>query len=91
MEINQCVGRRRVDGVEVDAAIQDERAVKFDFHTGSVYTTLEGCLDKIVDALLRGNPFGDSAETENRRKFEAFLDRVRALRDGKVFPFTVIM
>uniref|UniRef100_A0A7S4EAK0 Zinc finger ZPR1-type domain-containing protein n=1 Tax=Pelagomonas calceolata TaxID=35677 RepID=A0A7S4EAK0_9STRA len=58
---------------------------------GSVYTTLEGCLDKIVDALLRGNPFGDSAETENRRKFEAFLDRVRALRDGKVFPFTVIM
>ena len=36
MEINQCVGcsdtatlssRRRVDGVEVDAAIQDERAV----------------------------------------------------------------
>ena len=58
---------------------------------GSVYTTLEGCLDKIVDALLRGNPFGDSAETENRKKFEAFLDRVRALRDGKVFPFTVIM
>jgi len=58
---------------------------------GSVYTTLEGCLDKIVDALLRGNPFGDSAESENRKKFEAFLDRVRALRDGKVFPFTVIM
>ena len=62
-----------------------------DFHTGSVFTTLEGCLDKIVDALLRGNPFGDSAESENRKKFEAFLDRVRALRDGKVFPFTVIM
>ena len=34
VEINQCVGcRRRVDGVEVDAAIQDERAVKFEFHT----------------------------------------------------------
>ena len=28
--IEQC----RVDGVEVDAAIRDERAVKFDFHTG---------------------------------------------------------
>ena len=30
-EINQCVGcsRRRVDGVEVDATIQHERAVKF--------------------------------------------------------------
>ena len=26
--------RRRVDGVEDDAAIQDERTVKFDFHTG---------------------------------------------------------
>ena len=26
--------RRRVDGVEIDAAIQDERASKFDFRTG---------------------------------------------------------
>ena len=26
--------RRRVNGVEVDATIQRERAVKFDFHTG---------------------------------------------------------
>jgi hypothetical protein len=30
VQINQCVGsRRRVDGVEVDATIQHERAVKF--------------------------------------------------------------
>ena len=28
-----AVSRRRVGGVEVDAAIQDERAVNFDFHT----------------------------------------------------------
>ncbi len=50
VEINQCVGcslkrlgtdistpssRRRFDGVEVDAMIQHERAVKFDFHTDS--------------------------------------------------------
>ena len=41
VEINQCVGciatpssKRRVDGVEDDATIQHERAVKFDFHTG---------------------------------------------------------
>ena len=39
-EITQCVGctpssRRRVDGVEVDATIQRERAVTFDFHTGN--------------------------------------------------------
>ena len=50
VEINQCFGcfvervrnlsiatpssRRRVDGVEVDAKNQHERAVKFDFHTG---------------------------------------------------------
>ena len=27
--------RRRIDGVEVDATIQDERAVNFDFHTGA--------------------------------------------------------
>ena len=40
MEINKCVGctpssRRRVDGVQVDATIQHERAVTFDFHTGA--------------------------------------------------------
>ena len=34
VEINQCVGCR-VDGVEVDAKNQHERAVKFDFHTGT--------------------------------------------------------
>ncbi len=34
VEINQCVGCTRVDGVEDDAMIQHERAVNFDFHTG---------------------------------------------------------
>jgi len=58
---------------------------------GSVYTTLEGCLEKIIANLVKGNPFGDSAETENRRKFNAFLDRLRLLRDGKAFPFTLII
>ena len=48
VEINQCVGcsgiatpssRRRVDGVEDDAMLQHERAVKFDFHTGGNHTS----------------------------------------------------
>ena len=35
---------------------------------GSVYTTVEGCLEKIVASLRRGNPFhaGDSSDSEGR-------------------------
>ena len=47
VEINQCVGCDTatpsswdpVDGVEEDATIQHERAVKFDFHTGGNHTS----------------------------------------------------
>ena len=49
VQINQCVGctatpssRRRVDGVEGDAAIQYERAVTSDFHTGAI-TSRSSC------------------------------------------------
>ena len=34
VQINKCRVRRLLDGLQVDATIQHERAVKFDFHTG---------------------------------------------------------
>ena len=40
--------RHRVDGVEVDATIQHERAVKFDFHTGD--EGLKGLVSKFTCA-----------------------------------------
>ena len=57
----------------------------------SVYTTLEGVLDKVADGLRKGNPFADSLDSDTRQKFEAFVGRVEGLRDGKQFPFTVVL
>ncbi|KAH8044666.1 hypothetical protein JL722_14566 [Aureococcus anophagefferens] len=60
---------------------------------GSVYTTVEGCLEKIVASLRRGNPFqgGDSADGAKKAHFDAFIDKIIALKDGKTFPFTIVM
>ncbi|KAH8097431.1 hypothetical protein JL720_322 [Aureococcus anophagefferens] len=55
---------------------------------GSVYTTVEGCLEKIVASLRRGNPFqgGDSADGAKKAHFDAFIDKIIALKDGKPSP-----
>ena len=60
---------------------------------GSVYTTVEGCLEKIVASLRRGNPFqgGDSADGAKKAHFDAFIDKIIALKDGRTFPFTIVM
>ena len=49
---------------------------------GSVYTTVEGLLDKIIEHLDSTNPFGkgDSATNE---KFNTFLNSLREMREGK--------
>ena len=43
--------RRRVDGVEVDATIQHERAVTFDFHTGDEDYTQEHICKALLDVV----------------------------------------
>lgn len=60
---------------------------------GSVYTTVEGCLEKIIASLRRGNPFqgGDSADGAKKAHFDAFIDKIIALKDGRTFPFTIVM
>lgn len=49
---------------------------------GSVYTTVEGLLDKIIEHLDSTNPFGrgDSATNE---KFNSFLDELREMKEGR--------
>ena len=56
---------------------------------GSMYTTIEGVMQKIVDHLTEVNPFsqGDSATDST---FKQFLARVEHLIAGEQ-PFTIIM
>lgn len=56
---------------------------------GSVYTTVEGLLDKIITHLDASNPFGrgDSATNE---KFMSFLNQLNLMKDGQR-PFTFIL
>jgi len=56
---------------------------------GSLYTTVEGLLDKLMDELERNNPFGQG-DSANDKKFLAFLDQLKELKEGKK-PFTLII
>ncbi|KAJ8603922.1 hypothetical protein CTAYLR_009716 [Chrysophaeum taylorii] len=56
---------------------------------GSIYTTVEGALQKIRASLAEGNPFaaGDSADPDAKERFREFLARLDALVEGTTFPF----
>ena len=56
---------------------------------GSMYTTIEGIMTKIIDHLNESNPFsqGDSATNTT---FLEFIARFEALKTGET-PFTLIM
>eukprot|EP00904_Undaria_pinnatifida_P009842 jgi/Undpi1/5989/HiC_scaffold_2.g01263.m1 len=66
---------------------------------GSMYTTVEGLLNKACASLVEGNPFfsGDSAtehhgkESEVQRKFRVFLEKFRSLIEGETLPFTLVV
>ncbi|CAM9328873.1 unnamed protein product [Ectocarpus sp. 12 AP-2014] len=66
---------------------------------GSMYTTVEGLLQKARTSLVEGNPFfsGDSAtahhgkESDVQRKFRVFLERFGALIAGESLPFTLVV
>jgi zinc finger protein len=59
---------------------------------GGMYTTVEGLLAALLDKLLEGNPFmaaaTDSADAARSAAFADFVDRLTAVRDGRV-PFTL--
>jgi zinc finger protein len=72
-----------------------------------VYTTVEGLIQKMRERLTKANPFGsgDSAlkqhtnndggafsePSSNYVRYQAFLEKLRDLAEGRAFPFTLII
>lgn len=56
---------------------------------GSVYTTVEGILDKIITHLTETNPFG-KGDSATSQQMEVFLAKLMNLKEGNK-PFTIIM
>ena len=56
---------------------------------GSLYTTIEGLLDKLIRELEENNPFG-KGDSANDKKFIEFIDKLKVLKDGNK-PFTLIL
>lgn len=56
---------------------------------GSVYTTIEGLLAKLVDELEANNPFGQGDGAADS-KFSDFVSKVKELRHGEK-PFTLVL
>lgn len=56
-----------------------------------VFTTVEGLLDKAIEGLASTQPLRRSLDPGGADAVEAFLDRLRALREGESFPFTVVL
>lgn len=57
---------------------------------GSMYTTVEGLLDQIRTHLTDVNPFG-SGDSKTNETFLKFLDSMDELKEGRKFPFTIIL
>lgn len=56
---------------------------------GSVYTTVEGVLQKIIDHLKEANPFG-KGDSRTSDKFREFIGKMEELVKGDK-PFTLIL
>lgn len=55
---------------------------------GSVYTTIEGLITKVVDSLRENNPFGQG-DSATDKKFLEFLQTLEDYKSGKILPFTI--
>jgi zinc finger protein len=56
----------------------------------SMYTTVEGLLDKLHDSLKENNPFGLGDSSVNTKYLE-FLQSIRELKEFKRGPFKIVM
>ena len=56
---------------------------------GSMYTTVEGMLDKTVTGMTEANPFG-SGDSAIGRKWKAFIEKLKTYKEGHI-PFTLIL
>ena len=57
---------------------------------GSLYTTAEGLLTKVIERLEENNPFG-RGDSKNDSKMLEFLGRMKDASEGKVLPITIIL
>jgi zinc finger protein len=57
---------------------------------GSLYTTVEGLLAKLIDELTQNNPFGQG-DSANDKKYLEFLKKLEDMKDAKTLPFTLVL
>ena len=58
---------------------------------GGVFTTAEGLLDRAIENLNNTQTMRRAMDPEGADAVEKFLIRLRSLRDGESFPFTLIL
>lgn len=59
---------------------------------GSVYTTVEGLINSIIENFQESNPFkGDSSVPEEKAIFDGFIQKLTDLKAGKTLPFTLVL
>ena len=56
---------------------------------GSLYTTTEGLLAKLIEELELNNPFG-KGDSKTDDKFIKFIDQLKSYKEGKE-PFTLVL
>ena len=56
---------------------------------GSMYTTMEGLLDKTITGMSEVNPFG-SGDSAIGKKWKAFIEKLKEYKEGHI-PFTLIL
>lgn len=59
---------------------------------GSMYTTVEGLFAQMIEHLEKTNPFGKGDSSgESGKKFQEMLAKMQKIKDGEMFPFTIIL
>ena len=56
-----------------------------------VFTTIEGMLDRALENLSASQPARRAVDSASADAVEAFLGKLRALREGRAYPFTLIL
>jgi zinc finger protein len=57
---------------------------------GSLYTTVEGLLAKLLEELRLNNPFGQGDSAMDKKYLE-FLKKLEDLKEGRTLPFTLVL
>merc|ERR1712228_114197 len=55
-----------------------------------MYTTVEGLFDQVIRNMEETNPFS-KGDSEANHTFRNLMTKMRSLKDGEAFPFTIII